>query len=879
MSAKEPVRHGTDGRDAGLLRAMVDRIDQQDPGAFNNLGVLYFSKGMYAESVDAFLRALALDTRMRTAARNLEVAATRPGACDARLTALNERLANEPEDVGALRERARLLRLIGRHVEATQQLDALIAEDPDDGAALFERGLVEQRAGDLRRAQRWFERAINASATDAVARLHLAEVLYQRGQNEQALEALDAVLALDNSIADAHLLRGFVLGDMGRHEAAVAASRQAAALNPSLQALQPHLSIANEGVANEGATTEPEAAESQDNGLARYGLGLAFRQRGYFEEARREFQRALTHGEDARLARHAIAELDLIAGESASARRAYETLLVEQPDHARYWNEHGVALHQSGNVSGAADSYRRALRYDPRGALAYNNLGVALDDAGDSDAARDALTRASELDPTLVRARLNLATWHVRHHAPMQALSLLRELVAFHPDDADAWHALGVVSRDLNWLDESRSALARAVSARPSHAEARYALGHVLGALGDAEGALRETQQAMALSPVRRDARLGVMIELQRECPEACGALELLTVHESAPLTGIAIDDAQVASLLPDISDLAPASVEPAIVAQDSLARAAARCDEADQFAERGLQGEARERYARVRKEMEAEHAEPTSDGYATWRRAAVGEARCDCLLGNGERALVLLKRLGSHEGRDAEVLALFASSSAASGQPAPARTAIVRALRLEPQSAALMHFLGDVATRVNDDGLALGCYRRALALDPSRPSPRVSIARLLRTRGDLLAARLELVAALTAAPSLREAVLELALVHRDAGRTTEALSMLSAHLANAPTDLDALVLLAETLLQLERDDDARIAVSRVLRHDPAHEAALWIEGKLLARQSRMRDALDRWRRVADSESDSPLATQARQALAEATTPELRLVS
>ena len=35
------------GRDMELLRAMADRIDQQDPGAFNNLGVLYYSKGMF----------------------------------------------------------------------------------------------------------------------------------------------------------------------------------------------------------------------------------------------------------------------------------------------------------------------------------------------------------------------------------------------------------------------------------------------------------------------------------------------------------------------------------------------------------------------------------------------------------------------------------------------------------------------------------------------------------------------------------------------------------------------------------------------------------------------------------------------------------------
>ena len=81
------------GRDVELLRALIERVDQQDPGAFNNLGVLYHARGLHAEAVDAFLRALAIDPRMRTAARNLEIAAAQPGACDARMSALDTRVA------------------------------------------------------------------------------------------------------------------------------------------------------------------------------------------------------------------------------------------------------------------------------------------------------------------------------------------------------------------------------------------------------------------------------------------------------------------------------------------------------------------------------------------------------------------------------------------------------------------------------------------------------------------------------------------------------------------------------------------------------------------------------------------------------------------
>ncbi len=888
-------------RDVELLRAMAGRIDQQDPGAFNNLGVLYYSKGMYADAVDAFLRALALDARMRTAARNLEIAATRPGACATQLAQLDARLAADTDDVEARRDRARLLRLIGRHDAATQQLDALIAENPDDAASLFERGLIEQRAGDLRRAQRWFERAVNAAPRDPVPQLHLAEVLYQRGQNEQALRALDVVLAEDAGIADAHLLRGFVLGDMGRHDVAVAAARQAAALNPSLQSLHPHLSLDTErsdASASDGHMALASSTDADDDAMARYGLGLAFRQRGYFEEARREFERARADGDEAGLARHALAELDLIGGRFVEARAAYEQLLAEQPAQARLWNEHGVARHQSGDVQAAAESYGTALRHDPHSALAYNNLGVALFDTGDAAAARESFARAAEIDPGLIRARLNLALCHSRQGEPLAALAQLRELVAFHPHEADAWHAFGLMCVDLKWMDEARGALARAIEERPAHAEARYTLAQVLSQMGDADGALRETQQALALSPVRSEPRLRVCVELQRECPEACDALDLLSVRGGDPLQGVTLEAGDVASLLPDaLADArADARVDTdnaaderagahdaatATTRADVLGDARRLCEEADGFAATGLHGEAMDRYIAARTLLDAVHATPGTNGYATWRSAAIGEARSHCLVGSGAAALARLKTLGSHDTRDVEVLALFARSAAVSEPPQAesARKAMLRILRLEPSSAALMHFVGDTAVEIGDDGLALGCFRRALALDPSRPSPRVAIARLLRTRGDLLAARLELVAALSVAPGWRDALLELAQVHREADRPHDAMALLTRHLASDPTDLDALVLLGETLVRLGRDDDARIAVGRVLRRAPEHFHALWLDGVLLARQSRLRDALDRWRRVADGDGDRVLTAKAQRAIAKFDAPRLQLVS
>lgn len=863
------------GRDLDVLRGMMSRVDPNDPGAFNNLGVLYHTRGLHAESVEAFLRALAIDPRMRTASRNLEVAARQPGACDARLEALTARVATDPDDRDALREHARLLRLIGRVEEATRELDALIAEDPDDAAALFERGLIEQRVGDLRRAQRWFERAVNAQAVGD-ARLHLAEVLYQRGQNEQALHVLDELLTESAEHAEAHLLRGFVLGDMGRHEAALMAARTAARLDPRLETVQGDLLL-------DGSSQEPVMQAVMqvegDGALARHGLGLAFRQRGYFREARREFERALEQGEDAQLVQHALAELDLLDGMSAEAQQRYDRLL-ERAESARLWNEHGVALHQGGNVEAAAESYRRALRLDPRHALAYNNLGVALADRGDAQAAREALLRATELDPTLVLARVNLARWAVLHGEAYEALTLLREVVAFHPREAEAWHVLGVVLRQVGRPEDARDALVQAIEHRPTHAEARYVLAEVLASLGDDEGAARETEGALGLASVRRPLRLAVTVALQLECPDAVGPLDLLALGSGVPLEGVTFDASQVEDWLPE----QPRHAAP----KSPVARAIDWCEQADAFAERGLHGEAVERYRSAHELLLGGEADTNADanpdaaqlGVAAddtvaqavrhaRHRALRGEARTLCLLGRADEALPLLQRLLPAAPHDAELLTLQAAALLGHSDSA-ARAALLRVLGQDCDSAALLHYAGDLASRLGDAAIALGAYRRALALDPTRPTPRVAIARVLRERGDLLAARLELVAALATAPTWRDAICELALVHRDAGRLEESRRLLVAQLQRVPTDLAALEQLTDVLVAEERMSDARVAVDRLLRHEPDRAGAWWFDAVLLADQARWRDAFTRWQALAARDDAAPWSARAQEALSRA---------
>ncbi len=910
----------TADRHVALLRALAERIDTSDPGACNNLGVLYHSKGMYAEAVALFVRALAIAPRMRVAARNLEIVASTSGACEAPVAALQDRVHANANDHEARRDLAQLLRLIGRSADATVHLDALLERDPDDAMALREYGVLEQQGGDLRKAQRWFERALAVKPDDNTARLQLAEVHYHRGANEQSLRELDALLALDNSHAEAHLLRGFVLGDMGYHDAATEAASKANQLDPALGTLQGDLTL-DAGLSHASGAPSgtvpalpisrhmldtPAMLSVVSNGsMARYGLGLAFRQRGYFAEARRELERAAAQGEDLLLVRHALAELDLVQGAHGSARGRYELLLAERGDDARLHSEHGVALHQGGDLEAAADSYRKALRANPRYALAYNNLGVVLESLGDSVAAREALQRAAQLDPELVRARLNLARWSLRHRDPMSALAVARELAAFHPTLADAWFEMGVALIELHRPDEARQAITTAIEHRPDHAEARYTLAQVLGALGDHDGALRETQHALGLAPVRVETKLSVGILLQEECPESVGPLDLLNTSDEEPLLGAELSASDMSALLPESTQAAPDPVATARAALDdadtqlregehqhALHRAQqllalctadvresapefevqALCLIADAFAADGVHGEAYERYQQVRGLLSANRALANTERMRVLaRRALLGEIRSACLLGKGGNVVPLIERFGSHETQDPDVLALLAATHAALSDSygnRVARGAIHRLLRLDPRSPAIFHFVADAAVEMEESDLALALYRRALVLDPTRPSPRVAIARLLHKRGDHLAARLELVAALATAPRFREARLALAAVHRDAGHPGEAVKVLAALLEHDAADVSALVLLAEALRAADRSPDARRAIQQVRRFEPDHPMGLWMDGVLLNDQGRTRDARARWGRAIAMAPTSAAASKARDALA-----------
>src|SRR5690242_7709001 len=345
----------TSERDRDVLRSFARRIDPSDAGAHNNLGVLYFNKGLYEEAVSSFMKALELDGKMQVAQRNLEIAYFNTGYYDRRIPELRERLRSHPDDRESRWELGRTYALLGQQGDAVEEFTALLRYHPHDLAALLQLGLAEKQSGDIERAQHWFERALGLDPSSSILHFYVGEVLYNRGLNEDALAALKRAIELNPENHDALYLMGFVLGDMGRHEEARDVTKRAIKLNPTLSRAQANLSLEQsrpqryeDAVAARDERRGREMQVAGDGRLARYNLGLAFRQKGYFAEALREYRVALEQGEDKELILQAMAEVHILRKDPKAAIELYEQLLNSQPNSPKLWNERGVTLHQDG---------------------------------------------------------------------------------------------------------------------------------------------------------------------------------------------------------------------------------------------------------------------------------------------------------------------------------------------------------------------------------------------------------------------------------------------------------------------------------------------------------------------------------------------------
>src|SRR3981081_3833506 len=613
-----------------ILRSFARRIDPSDAGAYNNLGVLYFRKGLTDEAIVAFSRARSLDERMGVARRTLEIAYGESGLLERRLKELEERLRANPQDL----------------------------------EALVQSGIAEKTAGRLERAHTLFQRAIELDADSSVLHFLLAETLYNRGLHEEAMRSVRRSIELNPENPDALYLIGFILGDLGRSEEAAEANRRAVMLNPTLVRAQANLSL---------QTYRHEVTPSHQQRTpagAHITLGRALRQKGYFQEALKEYEKAIEGGEANAEVLQAMLELYLLQRDTGAAIATADRFAREFSPTAKTWNGRGVALQLEGRHTEAEESYNRALEIDSSYPFAHNNIGVLIWHKSDTKNAINSFRRALQAPSPPVEARLHLALGPFRREHIDLSLEAYRQVLSTAPEHPVAWNGIGLILVELEKYSDARNAFARAIQANPDFAEAHYNLSFTLSNLGDFSSALRETKRALSLDPMYTPQKLELAIELPHEEIRLTVAPPITEADESIEhVQDFHFDPAIIEELFavkPARSDQATEDPMAGFTlardlitkglydrAQGEIARVLARGGDkgiglvlaGDGFAAQGLHGEALERYRRA---LEMEPTNPfarqgTERSLLALGRAGEGRPHAEALVEAGTTDVNLL--------------------------------------------------------------------------------------------------------------------------------------------------------------------------------------------------------------------------------------------
>jgi tetratricopeptide (TPR) repeat protein len=652
-----------------ILKSFAERIPDNDPGAHNNLAVVYYNKGLYDDAISELEKALQIDPNFVLARNNMDLILKKSGRLEDKAKELGRIIDTEPFDEHSTLELADTYRKLNRFSQAIIFYKKILDYNPGSYEAHFGLGITLRSLGKYDDALEEIKRSLEIKISPEGYRA-LGEVYFNKGVIDLAIKSFQESILLDSSSAEGHFLLGFALGEKGKLKEGLEEIHRAIAINPALAQFEPNLPIDLKEHKGQWDFLKEQLGipkASVNEYQAHFNLGITYLNKGLFSESKREFDECFKVRNDHAELLTALGEIEIFLNRLPEARKHLDRSLEIDFSSARSTNDMGIVFLKSNDYANAEVWFNKALGIEHNYPSAINNIAVVELSQNKIEQAITRLQQAVKLGSQ--EARYNLGMYYLRKGDYEHALK------TFNGSTADDLFARGLIYSETGRDEESIAAFKGALDISPNHAGVYYNMGFVLMKVGRYDEGLSYIRKGMEIEPnfEKEKYRLAVIPEL----------------YEFGPYYTIA-QAKETAEAKEELPDFFP-SVEPEPKTEDfmSMAENAVRRNELDNA------------LAMVE---EAVKRSPESN------QPVIMKARILFQSDNFDDALDVLGAYGAKHPEDTEVRQVTAELLKSVGQLEEARQHYEALAEKQPQKT---EWLSELASL----NYALGAYDRALEI------------------------------------------------------------------------------------------------------------------------------------------------------------------
>ena len=362
----------------------------------------------------------------------------------------------------------------GKTAEAAVEFKTALQYDARMGAAYFRLGEIAEKREDGTAAFQAYIRAAELLPTDIQAQIRAANYLIATRQFEDARTIALRAVKLDPKNVEALILVGNASAGLNKLDRAIEELQAAQRLDP----------------------TDPRIFTN---------LGWFEALRGRSAQAEAVFRNAVTLAPQSAAAHLALANYLTTTGRRDEAEKSLRTAVAVEPTNVAALRAIGWFLAVTNRAKEAEPFLTDATRQDPKPDSAILLADFYVWSGRDADAVRVLEQVKSKAGSVIADTRL--ASILYRTDRP-RAESLVKSVLASHPQDVDAQLLSAQLAIDAHKLTDAMSAIDAVINQDPQQAQAHFLKGRVLMELGRFDEAATAFNEAITRNPRAVLARL-----------------------------------------------------------------------------------------------------------------------------------------------------------------------------------------------------------------------------------------------------------------------------------------------------------------------------------------------------------------------------------